>query len=246
MNLQIGLCLGVSYRWHKILMPSRLITCGKNHAVTGIIALIISLFLAEPLLADEQSLPEIMRFEINGERVVFNSHVEIGDEYQGIGYIDARELRQILRDHPEITTLELNSDGGGIQAALEMAAVVADFGLNTVVTERCDSACTLVFLGGETRILERGGRLGFHSASWGRDSMIDYYEENRESNGWLDEFAFASWVYEEGMREFNKQLEFMISRGVDVQFIIRAAYVNFSDIWYPTRAELMQFNVILH
>jgi hypothetical protein len=163
--------------------------------------------------------------------------VEREDGYDGIAYADARELRQILRDHPEVTTLELNSDGGVPPAALEMAVAVTDFGLNTVVTERCESACTLVFLAGENRTLARGARLGFHSSSWGRDGMKEYYEETRESSGWLDEFAFASWAYEEGMRDFNKTLEFMVARGVDIQFIIRAAYVNFSDVWYPTDFE---------
>lgn len=46
------------------------------------------------------------------------------------------------------------------------------------------------------------------------------------------------------MRDFNKTLEFMVSRGVDVQFIIRTSYVNFSDVWYPTRDELVKLGVI--
>jgi hypothetical protein len=112
------------------------------------------------------------------------------------------------------------------------------------VTENCVSACTLIFLAGENRTLAQGARLGFHSGSWARDNMKDYYDEMREANGWLDEFAFASWAYEEGVRDFNKNLEFMVSRGVDVQFIIRIAYVNFYDVWYPTRDELMKFGVI--
>lgn len=217
----------------------------KNLHIACVLAFFSPLFLSGPALADEErDISDEPRFEVIGERLIFNGHVEREDGYDGIEYADARELRQILRDHPEVTTLELNSDGGVSPAALEMAVAVTDFGLNTIVTERCESACTLVFLAGENRTLARGARLGFHSSSWGRDGIKDYYEETRESSGWLDEFAFASWVYEEGMRGFNKKLEFMVSRGVDVQFIIRAAYVNFSDFWYPTRDELVKFGII--
>jgi hypothetical protein len=216
----------------------------KNLRITCVLAFLGPLFSVGSVLADEPDVSDIPRFEINGERLVFNGHVEREDGYAGIEYADARELRQILRDNPEITTLELNSDGGVTPAALEMAVAVTDYDLDTVVTDSCESACTLVFLAGENRTLARGARLGFHSGSWSRDNMKDYYEETRESSGWLDEFAFASWTYEEGMRDFNKTLEFMVSRGVDIQFIIRAAYVNFYDIWYPTRDELVKFGII--
>jgi hypothetical protein len=216
----------------------------KKLPIACVLAFFSPLFLAGPSLAEEPALSETPRFEVIGERLVFNGHVEREDGEAGIKYADARELRQILRDHPGLTTLQLESDGGVRDAALEMAIAVVDAGLNTVVTERCESACTLVFLAGENRTLGRGARLGFHSGSWARDSMIEYYNDLRESRGWLDEFAFASWTYEEGMRSYNKKLEFMVSRGVDVQFVIRTAYVNFDDFWYPTRDELVKFGII--
>ncbi|MCL1629459.1 hypothetical protein M3N55_12030 [Roseibaca sp. V10] len=216
----------------------------KNLRIACVLAFLSPLFLVGPALAEEENISTELRFEVVGERLMFNGRVAREDGYVGIEYGDARDLRQILRDNPEITTLELDSDGGVRLAALEMTVAVTDFGLNTVVTERCESACTLVFLAGETRTLTRGARLGFHSGSWAPDSMKEFYEDMRESSGWLDEFAFASWAYEEGLRAFNKSLEFLVSRGVDVQFITRAAYVNFSDIWYPTRDELVKFGII--
>lgn len=229
---------------HKASLLSTSDSQKKNLRIACVLAFFSSLFLTGPALAEEPDISDEPRFEVIGERLIFNGHVEREDGYDGIEYADARELRQILRDHPEVTTLELNSDGGVPPAALEMAVAVTDFGLNTVVNERCESACTLVFMAGGNRTLTRGARLGFHSSSWGRDGMKEYYEETRESSGWLDEFAFASWAYEEGMRDFNKTLEFMVSRGVDVQFIVRAAYVNFSDVWYPSRDELVNSGII--
>jgi len=185
------------------------------------------------------------RFILDGTRLIFDGSVEGEDGYDGIDYEDATELRALLFEHPEIDLIELRSEGGVVSAALDMAAVIVDFEIDTVVRNSCESACTLVFLAGNNRTLERGGRLGFHSGSWSRRSMKGFYEGSRESKGWIDEFAFASWVYEEAMRDFNKELEFMISRGVDVGFVVRAAYVNSDDIWYPTRDELLHYRILL-
>lgn len=215
----------------------------KSLHIACVLTFLSAIFSGAPTYADELVILDQPRFNLDGERLIFNGDVE-RDGYDGINYVDARELRTLLRDNPNIRILEINSDGGVGPAALEMAVAVTDFNIDTLVTENCASACTLIFLAGENRTLARGARLGFHSGSWARDNMKDYYDEMRDSNGWLDEFAFASWAYEEGVRDFNKNLEFMISRGVDVQFIIRTAYVNFYDVWYPTRDELMKFGVI--
>lgn len=215
----------------------------KSFHVARVLTFISAIFWGAPTFADELDILNQPRFNLDGERLILSGDVA-RDGYDGINYVDARELRTLLRNNPNIRILEINSYGGVGPAALEMAVAVTDFNIDTLVTENCASACTLIFLAGELRTLARGARLGFHSGSWARDNMKDYYDEMRESNGWLDEFAFASWAYEKGVRDFNKNLEFMISRGVDVQLIIRTAYVNFYDVWYPTRDELMKFGVI--
>lgn len=184
------------------------------------------------------------RFTLDGTRLIFDGSVKDEDGYYGIGYPDATALRSFLFEHPEIELLELRSKGGVITAALDMAAVIVDFSIDTLVKDRCASACTLVFLAGENRTLQPGGRLGFHSTSWPRENIKEFYEKNKSSRGWIDEFAFASWVYEEGMRDLNKELEFMVSRGIDVGFVVRATYVHSDDIWYPSREELIKFGLI--
>ena len=202
--------------------------------------------LSAPLAvhADTVSDEAGQRFTLDGTRLVFDGSVEGEDGYDGIDDPDAIELRTFLFENPEIEVLELSAEGGIVTAALDMAAVVVDYEINTVVTGRCESACTLVFLAGANRTLEKGGRLGFHSASWSRENLKDFYEQMQQSRGWADEFAFASWVYEESIRDFNKKLEYMVSRGVNVEFIIRAAYVNNDDIWYPSRDELIKFGLL--
>lgn len=184
------------------------------------------------------------RFTLEGTRLVFDGRVEREEGSRYIDYEDSHELRTFLFEHPEIELLEIHSGGGQVTAALDMAAVVADYKIDTVVKSRCASACTFVFLAGANRKLEKGGRLGFHSSSWSREDMKSYYENQRESRGWIDEFAFASWVYEESIRDFNKELEYMFSKGVAVEFIIRMAYVHSDDMWYPSREELVRFGLL--
>lgn len=184
------------------------------------------------------------RFTLEGTRLVFDGRVEREDGSRGIDYEDSHELRTFLFEHPEIELLEIHSGGGHVTAALDMAAIVADYKIDTAVKGRCASACTFVFLAGANRTLEKGGRLGFHSSSWSREDMKSYYETQRESRGWIDEFAFASWVYEESIRDFNKELEYMFSKGVAIEFIIRMAYVHSDDVWYPSREELVRYGLL--
>lgn len=177
-------------------------------AFTHLLALSAPLAVHADTVSDELG----QRFTLDGTRLIFDGAVEREEGSRSIDHEDAHELRTFLFEHPEIELLEIQSGGGQVTAALDMAAVLVDFEIDTVVTGRCDSACALVFVAGANRTFEKGGRLGFHSASWSRENIKHYYETRREARGWADEFTFASWVYEEAIRDFNKYLEYMISR----------------------------------
>ena len=68
---------------------------------------------------------------------------------------------------PKFDTLELNSTGGLVREALNIAANMdARGGIRTVVRAEasCASACAMaLFVSGKTRIVYMGGRLGIHS-----------------------------------------------------------------------------------
>ena len=49
-----------------------------------------------------------------------------------------------------------------MSAARDMAADIIAFNLSTVAYGECYSACTLIFLAGQSRTLEAGAKLGFH------------------------------------------------------------------------------------
>ena len=162
------------------------------------------------------------------------------DETAGeIAYEDVAALRAILsRNADRITTLRLTSDGGFIEAAYEMADIVIDYGLDTVVEGECSSACAVIFLAGDSRSMLRGGRIGLHPPSWGVESLRSYYSDLKPDYGWEDEFAFAEWVYREGQRDATKLLSYMVGRGVAANFATDVVERGIGTMWYPSRREL--------
>ena len=217
---------------------------------TALIALTLSL-LAGSALADT-------RFTIDGNRLIYNtanpvdatqidpdSGMTPDDTIGDIAYEDIDALRSILERHDgRITTMRLTSDGGYIEAAYEMAAIITDYGLNTEVQGECASACAILFSAGAERVMNRGGRIGLHPSSWGMDSMRAYYEDVRADNGWTDEFTFAVWVYEEGQRDANKLITHLLSRGISADFAVKVVSVGMNGMWYPTRAEMEEAGLI--
>ena len=217
---------------------------------TALIALTLSL-LAGTALADT-------RFTIDGNRLIYNtanpvdatqidpdSGMTPDDTIGDIAYEDIDALRSILERHDgRITTMRLTSDGGYIEAAYEMAAIITDYGLNTEVQGECASACAILFSAGTERVMNRGGRIGLHPSSWGMDSMRAYYEDVRADNGWTDEFTFAVWVYEEGQRDANKLITHFLSRGISADFAVKVVSVGMNGMWYPTRAEMEEAGLI--
>lgn len=83
---------------------------------------------------------------------------------------DAERLRKALlpadRDPAGNKLLVLDSPGGSIGAALEMAAVMEEVQVATEVRSgaSCASACALIlFMSGQSRTLQAGGWLGIHT-----------------------------------------------------------------------------------
>lgn len=75
-----------------------------------------------------------------------------------------QNLQVTLAATPQVRIVSLNSPGGHVAPAMEVAEIIRSRGLATYVGRFCASACTLVFLGGTQRWLAPGARLGFHEA----------------------------------------------------------------------------------
>ena len=161
-----------------------------------------------------------------------------------INWQDVETLVFLLRQQQQIEVLHLNSAGGLIEAAREMADIIIDFELDTRVTDECASACVTLFLAGESRQLDRGGRLGFHRSSWDAASMEESYKDARADIGWDSLYEFGSWSYEEAQKDVLSEMEYLLERGVDPEFAIKTLRAENADMWFPRRRELTVAGVL--
>lgn len=119
------------------------------------------------LVAALGALPaDAMQFSVlqaaNGQKVVLaQGAIVAGDAGKLI-----RALRKASVDKHGTRTLWLNSPGGSVMDAMDMADVIGTVGVTTVVPGKamCASACaSVVFVAGKYRTVEKGGQLLIHS-----------------------------------------------------------------------------------
>jgi len=86
----------------------------------------------------------------------------------------------------QILTLVLNSPGGDLVAAANLAETISDLGIATVIPEQaeCASACALIFFAGAERSLR--GRLGVHQF-WTPGQITPSETSIQDRVGWLQE-----------------------------------------------------------
>jgi hypothetical protein len=68
--------------------------------------------------------------------------------------------------HLSTATVILNSDGGYLLTALQIGEYIHQKNWATHVAEVCESACSLIWMGGVPRIRTSFSRIGFHSAHY--------------------------------------------------------------------------------
>ncbi len=130
--------------------------------------------------------------------------------------ISADRLTEELNDHPGLSRLRLDSVGGAIAEAMRAAKIIAAHHLDTVVGEECLSACTVMFVAGKNRTVEKDGKLGFHAAR-----SADPTEHVTGSF----RTAFAPF-------------------GLERKFVARVEATTPPAMWYPTREELIAARVL--
>ena len=77
----------------------------------------------------------------------------------------AEAFTALINKHPDVNQISITSPGGRLETALQIASIISERKLNTVVFGDCSSACTIIFLSGKTRLLDVDSALGFHSPS---------------------------------------------------------------------------------
>ena len=119
-------------------------------------------------------------------------------------------------------SLVLNSDGGMVVAARAIATEVLKTGMDTQVTGRCASACTLIFLAGRERHLTPGGQIGFHSYRLKHPNPVIDAES-----------------------ELAKDRHYLATRGVTADFLDQAFSRSGSEnMWFPDHQTLLHGGVV--
>ena len=203
------------------------------------IVILISMFATASLSADR-------RFAVHGNTLVFDMTIEeSGHKFtQQLERYDVNLLSDYLFEHPEIKILKLTGPGGFMPAARDMAAKIIEFNLNTVAYGECASACTTIFLAGNKRSLETSAKLGFHRQWVDKEQEKLYYNAMKETKGWKNEFDYIAWIYDVLADNIVKDIEFMESRGVSMDFILKALSKASYDMWRPTTEELLAGGII--
>ncbi len=137
-----------------------------------------------------------------------------------IGLGSTKALRAVLTMYPNVPEVELNSPGGLVVEGVGMTRLLHSAGVRTVVTKRCSSACTSMFLAGEERVIGAKARLGFHRS-----------------------FSITGDFGSEWSKTDLADAEWMRSRGVREAFIQQALDTPGWDLWVPTHVELLGVGV---
>jgi hypothetical protein len=84
---------------------------------------------------------QAMSFDVKGKQLFVSGRV--GD--------DIRQFQEHLANQEIDTIVFVNSPGGSLHTALRVAEMIVNRGVNTVVAGSCQSACSVMFLGGRER-----------------------------------------------------------------------------------------------
>jgi hypothetical protein len=86
----------------------------------------------------------------------------------------------------------LQSDGGSVLAGIEIGEAIRLKGFQTLVVERCASACALAWLGGTQRFMKAGAQIGFHAA-YDSDSRRESGVGNAMVGAYLNRIGLPYW-----------------------------------------------------
>ena len=185
------------------------------------------------------------RMTVAGNTLIFDTSALSSDaDSNAILRSDANLFGDLIMNNPSVDTIIVSGDGGDLYASYEMARTITKFDLNVVARGDCESGCAIVFLAGKARTLEKGARLGFHRSSTEADNHREHYTLLKDKMGWKDEFAYARWTYEDGQIIARDFIEYLIQRGVSVDFALRTLTPSGDDMWYPSMEELAEAGVI--
>ena len=186
------------------------------------------------------------RYELKGDTLIFDMTIEKpGYEFtRQLEMYDEMWIRWHLEGYPEIKTLKLTGPGGFMPAARAIANLLVKYEVDTIAYGECISACTTVFLGGKQRDIEEGTILGFHKLRIDNEGHKFVYDTQKEKMGWKDEFEYFNATYDRLVTNVVADMQFMQSRGLPMEFILKVFSTPNVELWFPNREELLTGGVL--
>lgn len=173
------------------------------------------------------------------------------------GAIDGYLLSEIKSYHRDIRKLELNSYGGRLEDAIEIAVFVRNAGISTNVRKgaRCASACTLIYQAGVRRTAYPLTRFLYHGARI-MESGIENWKEYCELKGReLCREKIAEHILStkaDNERFFSYYLKFDMNPRfieeykalpIDPHWFERGNFTRNQD-WILSAAQLVKYNIV--
>ena len=159
--------------------------------------------------------PDIPAYSIRVMRNATEAEITGGFKY---GLTD--DFVKILNASRQIKVVHLDSLGGRIGEAEKLNKVIRSKNLDTYVSSKCMSACTVAFAGGARRTLRKGAVLGFHAPS------------------------FPGMSKEELEEASTSQKDIFVAAGFDKKFVDQALSTPSSGLWKPAFSVLLQAKAI--
>ena len=186
------------------------------------------------------------RYEVVGDTLHFDMLVaEPGYEFtRELEAYDINLLWEYIFEFTEIRKLKITGPGGDMDAARKIAEVLITHNIDTIAYGKCYSACTLIFLAGQSRTLEVDAELGFHRQWVNGKHHKKNFETNREVMEWNDEFEYLMYIYNKLNTELVGDIQYMDDRGVAFDFILKTISTEVWDMWTPSREVLLSAGVL--
>ena len=203
------------------------------------------------------SEPRIPTINFNDKSVMYIDGI-IGQEHKNSICKNLRRHINICKNRSEIKYLVLNSPGGDMQIAYNIATMVKNSNIITVIPKNgvCDSACTVIFQAAKERHASKSSSLMYHGVSIDTKVMDAYFKECfTVTNTCMIMFsALKTLVKNETLKMFHVLEDYglkhdvfllLIKQPVDPNWTRTGNLTGYSEIRF-TAAESMQYNAVTH
>lgn len=127
-----------------------------------LLALLASLFFATTVSAADISVVDIETSVGTQKYIYINGDIIASD---------VPVYENVRSRNPDVKGIWLNSNGGEVEAGVQLALQIYLDDLNTAVDEKCISICSVVFFAGDEKFITEEAYLAIHSA---------YYEDENK------------------------------------------------------------------